>query len=131
MLASAGFDGTIRLWKAESGELLATLRGHADRAHRGVLARRDDTRIGREDGVIRRWDVSARREFFPPLTGHTEKVHAVVFSPDGTTLFSGSDDRTIRCWDWSAGRIRAVWRTDDRVHALAVSPDGQTLAAAA
>ncbi len=131
MLASAGFDGTIRLWKAESGELLATLRGHADPV-RTVAFSPDGTTLASagEDGVIRRWDVSARREFFPPLTGHTEKVHAVVFAPEWTTLFSGSDDRTIRCWDWSAGRIRAVWRTDDRVYALAVSPDGQTLAAA-
>ena len=131
LLASASFDRTIRLWDAASGKPLATLPGHADLA-RAVAFSPDALTLASagDDRVIRRWDVPARRELSPPLSGHTEKVFAVAFSPDGTTLFSGSDDKTIRSWDWSAGRIKAVWRADDRVYSLAVSPDGQTLAAA-
>jgi WD40 repeat protein len=30
MLASGGFDGTIRLWDVESGQELYTLQGHTD-----------------------------------------------------------------------------------------------------
>jgi len=33
------------------------------------------------------------------LTGHTKPVQAVVFSPDGTQLATGSWDNTARLWD--------------------------------
>jgi len=32
------------------------------------------------------------------LTGHTGKVNSVAISPDGQTLVSGSDDKTIKVW---------------------------------
>ncbi|MDZ8264721.1 WD40 repeat domain-containing protein, partial [Nostoc sp. ChiQUE01b] len=33
------------------------------------------------------------------LEGHSSLVYSVVFSPDGKTLASGSDDNTIKLWD--------------------------------
>ena len=34
-----------------------------------------------------------------PLTGHTNTVWSVAFSPDGHTLASGSGDGTVRLWN--------------------------------
>jgi WD40 repeat protein len=33
------------------------------------------------------------------IKGHNESVRSVNFSPDGTKLASGSDDKTIIIWD--------------------------------
>ncbi len=65
------------------------------------------------------------------LRGHEEDVHAVAFTPDGTTLVSAGDDATIRFWDVAD---RTVLRVLDghqaQIPAIALSHDGQVLASA-
>jgi WD40 repeat protein len=64
------------------------------------------------------------------LEGHSEAVRALAYAPDGLSLFSGSLDRTVRCWDVASGRQREAWSWPvGAVTALAVAPDGMTAAA--
>ena len=42
------------------------------------------------------------------LHGHTDYVHAVAWSPDGTRLVSGSGDFTVRIWDSLSVQERAA-----------------------
>jgi WD40 repeat protein len=32
-------------------------------------------------------------------SAHSGEINAVAFSPDGSTIVSGSDDQTIKVWD--------------------------------
>jgi WD40 repeat protein len=61
--------------------------------------------------------------------GHTDRVRAVAFSPDGSLLATVSDDKTLRLWDVTGKKPPIVLRgPGQKLRALAWSPDGRLLA---
>ncbi|MEP0772025.1 serine/threonine-protein kinase [Trichocoleus sp. ST-U1] len=63
--------------------------------------------------------------------GHSSWVRSIAISPNGQTLASGSNDKTIKLWQVDSGKLihtltgHSSWV---RSIAIAISPDGQTLA---
>ncbi|MBD2025820.1 CHAT domain-containing protein [Leptolyngbya sp. FACHB-711] len=63
-----------------------------------------------------------------PLIGHSDWIRSLAFSPDGRTIFSSSNDRTVRVWDVAAGRLlHLLTGHRDRVKCVGMSPDGQLM----
>ena len=42
------------------------------------------------------------------LTGHTDSVDSIAFSPDGKMFATGSDDNTVLLWDADTGERKAT-----------------------
>ena len=66
--------------------------------------------------------------------GHMALIRDIMFSPDGSLLYSASDDKTVRVWDVATGEMVRVLRGqigaghEGKLFAAALSPDGRTLA---
>jgi WD40 repeat protein len=133
-LASAGVDGTVRLWDTRTHKQLgAPLRGH--KSHVYSVAFSPDGRTlasAGADQTIRLWDTRTHKQLGTPLRGHKDYVGSVAFSPNGRTLASASNDHTVRLWDT---RTHKQLGTPLRGHtsyveSVAFSRDGRTLASA-
>lgn len=128
-LASAGDDGTVRLWNGADGSPRAILTRHEGVVN-AVAISRDGTWLASagSDGLVHLWnagDAAPRAT----LTGHEGGVYAVAISPDGTWLASGGEDQLVHLWNAADASLRATMAGHTGgVWALAISPDGTWLA---
>ncbi|MET7485522.1 hypothetical protein [Streptomyces sp. NPDC005538] len=122
VVASAGGDGTVRVWEPDTGETRMVLTG--PQATVTALTRLTDAEgrrllvaaAGRDLHV---WDLDSG-EVVAVLRGHSDTVLCLTAFDDGGNplLVSAGEDRSIRLWrteDWSAtvltghvGRVTAV-----------------------
>ena len=106
LLATGSRDTSMRLWDAQSGELLSgpmvgdVVRG----AHVFDVTFSPDSKVvatAVRDGTVCLWDTENHTAIGSPLTGHSSWVHDVSFHPNGKWIASASKDHTVRVWDVS------------------------------
>jgi WD40 repeat protein/serine/threonine protein kinase len=130
-LASAGDDGTVRIYDVARGQQTQVLTGHQDDVL--SLAYSPDGKwlaSGGRDRTVRVWDLTGREK--PRLLSIFKgRVSSVAFSPDGKRLAIGGDEPTVRLWDWAAGAKPYVFAEPrGGIGCLVFRPDGKSLATA-
>jgi WD40 repeat protein/tRNA A-37 threonylcarbamoyl transferase component Bud32 len=142
-LVSGSNDKTIKIRNLETGKLKTTLTGHSNWVNSVTISPDGQTLVsGSNDKTIKIWNLQNDYNinnftFFPlfledklktTLTGHTDRVNSVAISPDGQTLVSGSNDKTIKIWNLKTGALKTTLAGHSNwVNSVAISPNGQIL----
>jgi WD40 repeat protein/transcriptional regulator with XRE-family HTH domain len=132
-IATASADFTARVWDVETGEVI--FRFDYPDSVTSVVFSPDGKIIAASGGLPETakttfWDALTGKELFS-LTGHTDMIGQIVFSPDGTRLATASRDGSARIWDAISGEALAtLLGHDGTVFSVAFSPDGKTIATA-
>jgi len=135
-LASAGLDGSVRLWNVETGEKIdefaekgATSWGASFSPDGKLLAfslgvPRDATTV-LQIGI---WDLeSGSKTFFE--TRHTDLIWSVEFSPDGKQVLTSCWDKDAKLWNVETGElVQTFGPHPDQVWSAVFSPDGKRIA---
>lgn len=117
-------DGTLRLYSATSGDLVAAFTGVAP--INAVAITPDGARFvyGQGNGQVIIRDLTSGT-ILRTLAGHTSSVRSVDVSRDGSRIVSGGSDRRAIVWNASDGTILRDLTHPLAVNAVAFSPADQ------
>ncbi|KAI1074401.1 WD40-repeat-containing domain protein [Whalleya microplaca] len=134
-LASASQGSSVHLWSTANGYItkntsLKPLNVNEPISELIVAPDGQTIAAGHKYGKVTLWNMNDV-DALPTVTqlGHEREILCLAFSPDGSSLASGSSDRTARVCDVATGEERVVFPTKDNwVRIVVWSPDGEYLA---
>ena len=131
MLAISRNRDAFKVWRISKTEevMIAEFTSPVDLGRHVFAFAGYQVAFGGKGGILYLWDLK-HNEKPRSLTGHTEHVWSVAFSPDGKQLASGSSDNTAQLWDVETGEKIATLPLDKPrpTMALAFSPCGSVIA---
>jgi WD40 repeat protein len=131
LLASASADRAVKIWDVAAGTRLLTLADATDWLYAVVWS--PDGRHVAAAGVdrsIRVWQVSASEgKLVHSVFAHEAPLTRLTYAADGKTLYSVSEDRSVKAWTSESMTERTVYpRQPEAVLSFAVRPDHKQLA---
>jgi len=147
LIATGHWRNLVSLWASDSGEQLATLRGHSaavvglaftgdgqfliSASEKDPVLAGPNRYLARQHPELIQWDIRARCERLRVELEHKASPLTTLFmTPDRRTLVTGHADGAVALWDPMLLRQR-LWLSGHSgpVASLAVAPDGRSMAA--
>lgn len=133
-LISASCDTTVKVWNAQKGFCMSTLKTHRDYVQALAYAKdREQVASAGLDKEIFLWDVNTLTALTASnntvttsnLHGSRDSIYSLAMNPPGNVIVSGSTENTLRVWDpRTCTRLMKLKGHTENIKALVVSPDG-------
>jgi len=140
LASTATFEGIVRVWSVESGELVKELKVAGIPIMLNVNFSPDGNLLAVSGAIlisiqaktaessVTLWDTTSWQEARQIKAQDGGVVGGVAFSPDGKTLTFSAGKGGLSFWEIATGaQVRALEGPAGRVYSVAFSPDGQTL----
>ncbi|CAF0872856.1 unnamed protein product [Adineta steineri] len=75
------------------------------------------------DGNVLVWDIQ-NQSIVRQFQGHTDGASCIDLTPDGSRVWTGGLDNTVRCWDVREGRQLQQYEFDSQIFSLGYCPTG-------
>jgi len=128
--ASASADRTVCLIDAKSGKTTKSFEGHSRGVLCAVFLPNGELLTAGIDESLRLWDLKTG-ESLRTLANHTKQVNGLAVRPSlrdaPPMIVSVSDDRTVRLWQPTLGRLVRFARLESVPQAVAWTPDGSLI----
>jgi WD40 repeat protein len=131
-VAGGTWNGFVRVWNAETGEIVVTHVGHTDWIS-GIAFSPDGSVIATSshDGTVMLWNAWSAELETPRIDGHRAEVSGVAFSPDGEVLASSGHDGRLQVWSTTTGQATSIdLGTGGLLMGVAMAPIGTAIACA-
>ncbi|KXS11860.1 WD40 repeat-like protein [Gonapodya prolifera JEL478] len=100
VLASAGYDHTIRFWEALSGLCVRTINYPDSQINRLAISPDKRFLVAAGNPHVRLFDVQSNNPNpISTFDGHKGNVTAVAYQAAGRWIVTGSEDGTVKVWD--------------------------------
>ncbi len=128
-LATASMDGGIHIWDVESGSQFTIIRGHKGLVEHVAFSPTDNLLLtASHDSTARLWDVDG---VLTTTLRHQKPPTFAAFSPDGTRVVTGGQNRLAYVWDVATGREIARFESKSgQTQDATFGPDGSHIAIA-
>ncbi|MBW4511122.1 MAG: myosin kinase [Scytonematopsis contorta HA4267-MV1] len=131
IIATASYDGTLKLWDVASARVIQTFHGHSGTVNSVSFSPNGKfIASASQDKTVKLWDVTTGK-VIKTLNGHSSDVNSVSFSSDGKVIASASWDETVKLWDAASGKvIKTLNGHSSVVNSISLSSDGKVMASA-
>ena len=130
LILSGGVDQILILWDRNTGSPIKAYKEKSIISAVAISPNIDFVMCTSDINSISLYNTSTGKKL-KTFQGHTETVQSISFAKDGSKILSGSQDATIKLWNFNklTSRLKVFPETwhQEAVKSLAFSPDGKYL----
>lgn len=124
ILATAGYDHTIRFWEAPTGLCHRTIQYPDSQVNQLCITPDKQFLAAAGNPHVRLFEInSSSNQPVTSFDGHTHNVTSVGFQKDRKWMYSGSEDGTVKIWDIRAPGYQRDYQSKAAINCVALHPN--------
>lgn len=124
VLASSGYDQTVKFWEALSGVCSRTIQHGDGQVNRMIITQDKKYLACAGSQTVRLYDIKSNNPN-PVVTfeGHKANVTALAIQADGKWMVTSSEDGTVKVWDMRTPSVQRNYRHKSPVNDVVIHPN--------